>query len=211
MAAPLTVLCIDDDSQIRYALSQMCRSQQWRPLLAQSTEEGVAMFDAERADIVLIDYHLPGANGVEGVRQLRRRSSHTPIIVFTIDDDQSVADAFLQAGANDFALKPIKALDLISRIKLHIRLMESERLNLYGESGRKGVSGATVNLILQALSDAPEGMTVEAIARNTGLATQTAYRYLQHLAGDRRVLAENVYGKVGRPKMVFRIEPEEKP
>ena len=210
MAAPLTVLCIDDDSQIRYALSQMCQSQGWRPLLAQSAEEGVALFDAERADIVLIDYHLPGANGVEGVRQLRRRSARMPIIVFTIDDDQSVADAFLQAGANDFALKPINALDLISRIKLHIRLMESERVNLYGESGRKGVSDATVNLILQALSGAPEGMTVQDIAHSTGLATQTAYRYLQHLAGDKRVLAENVYGKVGRPKMVFRIETEGK-
>jgi len=104
----------------------------------------------------------------------------------------------------------IVVADLLSRIKLHIRLMESERVNLYGESGRKGVSDATVNLILQALSGAPEGMTVQDIAHSTGLATQTAYRYLQHLAGDKRVLAENVYGKVGRPKMVFRIETEGK-
>ena len=51
-----------------------------------------------------------------------RALSHTvPIIVFTIDESQEVADQFLQAGASDFALKPIKAPDIISRIKLHLR------------------------------------------------------------------------------------------
>lgn len=205
---PLTVLCIDDDSQILYALEQMCRSQDWRPLLAQSVEEGVPIFESERVDIVLIDYHLPGENGVEGVHRIRRRAARVPIIVFTIDDDQAVADAFLQAGANDFALKPIRALDLISRIKLHIRLMESERVNLYGESGRKGVSESTIQLILQALQNAePNGMTVDEIAAATGLANQTAYRYLQYLVGERRVLAENIYGKVGRPRL--RFHPDE--
>lgn len=209
MSTPMTVLCIDDDSQILYALGQMCQSQGWRPLLAQSVEEGVPIFDAEHVDIVLIDYHLPGENGVKGVYQLRRRSARVPIIVFTIDDDQAVADAFLQAGANDFALKPIKTLDLISRIKLHIRLMESERVNLYGESGRKGVSDATIQLILQALQrSAPDGMTVDKIAAATGLANQTTYRYLQHLVGDRRVLVENIYGKVGRPKLLFRLDDQ---
>lgn len=206
-STPLTVLCIDDDSQIRYALEQMCQSQHWRPLLAQSVEEGIPIFDSERVDIVLMDYHLPGENGVEGVYQIRRRAQRVPIIVFTIDDDQNVADAFLQAGANDFALKPIRALDLISRIRLHIRLMESERVNLYGESGRKGVSDSTVNLIIQALRrNAPNGMTVDEIAAATGLANQTAYRYLQHLVGDRRVLVENIYGKVGRPRLRFRLD-----
>lgn len=205
----LHVLCIDDDELIRYALSQMCQSQQWMAYTAQNVAEGLEIFDTTRIDLILIDYHLPDLNGVEGVRLLRKRSTSVPIIVFTIDDDQQVADAFLQAGANDFALKPIKALDLISRIKLHIRLMDSERQNLYGESGRKGVSHATVNLILQCLRGAQKEMTVEAIAEATGLANQTAYRYLQHMAGDQLVVAEKIYGKVGRPKLVFRACTEE--
>lgn len=209
MQFPLTVLCIDDDAQIRYALGQMCQSQGWRALLAQSVDEGVPLFEAEHVDIVLIDYHLPGENGVEGVYQLRRRSANVPIIVFTIDDDQAVADAFLQAGANDFALKPIKALDLVSRIKLHIRLMESERQNLYGESGRKNISKSTIELILQTMRRrAPDGMTVNEIAAESGLASQTTYRYLQYLVGDRRVIAEKIYGKVGRPKTLFHVNEE---
>lgn len=209
MQFPLTVLCIDDDAQIRYALGQMCQSQGWRALLAQSVDEGVPLFEAEHVDIVLIDYHLPGENGVEGVYQLRRRSANVPIIVFTIDDDQAVADAFLQAGANDFALKPIKALDLVSRIKLHIRLMESERQNLYGESGRKSISKSTIELILQTMRRrAPDGMTVNEIAAESGLASQTTYRYLQYLVGDRRVIAEKIYGKVGRPKTLFHVNEE---
>jgi len=204
----LRVLCIDDDDQIRYALGQMCRSQGWQAYTAQDVSEGLAIFDREKIDLVLTDYHLPGVNGVEGVRQLRRRSALVPIIVFTIDDNQEVADAFLQAGANDFALKPIKALDMISRIKLHIRLMESERCNLYGESGRKGVSNATMELIMQCLRRADVPLPVDKIAQATGLANQTTYRYLQHMVGDRMVIAENSYGRVGRPKQLFRVNTE---
>ena len=51
---------------------------------------------------------MPGINGVEGVQMLRALSHTVPIIVFTIDESQEVADQFLQAGASDFALKPIK-------------------------------------------------------------------------------------------------------
>ncbi len=201
----LKVLCIDDDEEIREALSEMCRSQGWLPLPAESVAEGLTLFDEQTPGIVLIDYHLPDINGIEGVRQLRRRSRLIPIIVFTIDDDQSIADAFLQAGANDFALKPIRAVDLISRIRLHIRLMESERQNLYGESGRKNISQATVALIRNCLNKADRPLTVNEIAREAGIAEQTAYRYLQHMTGDGIVAMERTYGSIGRPKQTFRL------
>ena len=71
-----------------------------------------------------------------------RALSHTvPIIVFTIDESQEVADQFLQAGASDFALKPIKAPDIISRIKLHLRLLEREHPK------KKSSRGSVFNLL----------------------------------------------------------------
>ena len=205
MANKLCVLCIDDDIQIRYALGQLCESQGWQAELAKDVNEGLAIFSKKQVDIVVIDYHLPNLSGVEGVRLLRKKSAAVPIIVFTIDDNQEVADAFLQAGANDFALKPIKALDMISRIKLHIRLMESDRYKIYGESGCKGISNSTAKLILDCLRQAQEPLTVVGIANGTGLASQTVHRYLQYLVGEGQVLSENSYGKVGRPKQYFHL------
>ena len=94
--------------------------------------------------------------------------------------------------------------DLLSRIRLHIRLMESERQNLYGESWRKGISSSTAELILQCLQEAAVPLTTEQIAERTGIANQTAYRYLQYLAGDGLIEKERSYGKVGRPLQTFR-------
>ena len=66
-------------------------------------------------------YHLPQVSGIRGVEMIRELDPDVPIIVFTIDESQEVAEQFMQAGASDFALKPIKAPDIISRIRLHIR------------------------------------------------------------------------------------------
>lgn len=199
------ILCVDDDVQIRFALVALCESQGWVPSVASNVTEAVGIFDKNNIDLILMDYHLPGINGIEGVRMLRMRSRTVPIIVFTIDDDQKVADAFLKAGASDFALKPIKALDMISRIKLHIRLMEKVSSDGEIRVVHKGVSQVTAELILDCLSGAERPMTAGEIAKMTGLANQTTYRYLQYLIEDEKVVAETTYGKVGRPRQRFLI------
>lgn len=206
----MRILLIDDDEQIRFALSAVCDSQGWTPVSAEDALIGLRLFESEGADIVLIDYHLPKMNGIEGVRRLRALSATVPIIVFTIDDDQSVADEFLKAGASDFALKPIKAPDMISRIRLHIRLMQSESRAGSEEPQVKGISGATLTLIEETMQDMKNPETVRAIANSTGLAYQTTYRYLQYLLAEGRVAVENVYGKVGRPKQLYRYCEEER-
>jgi two-component system response regulator DctR len=200
------ILCIDDDEQIRFALQAVFDSQNWDSDLADGVEEGIRLFEKNGADIILIDYHLPNINGVTGVRLLRHISSDVPIIVFTIDDSQSVADEFLKVGASDFALKPIKALDIISRVRLHLRLIESQRRNRDSEQEDvmvKGIRAATLNLIRDAMLTIDAAVTVEQVAEETGLAYQTVYRYLQHLLSEEQVKTYSEYGKIGRPKQRY--------
>lgn len=205
MERKITILSIDDEENIRFALGELFRFQGWEACCAPTVEKGIEQFRLHRPDIVLIDYHMPGINGVEGVRLLRKLSRTVPIIVFTIDESQEVADQFLQAGASDFALKPIKAPDIISRIKLHLRLLEREQP---AQPLSKGLSEATLQLVLDSLKDGEDYMTVNEVAKCSGLAYQTVYRYLQYLIQNKKVEMVSIYGKVGRPRQLFRRTPE---
>lgn len=127
MKENVTILSIDDDPQICFALGELFKFQGWRAVSASDVASGLEAFRRYSPDIVLIDYHMPGVSGIEGVKLLRRQSSSVPIIVFTIDESQTVADTFLAAGASDFALKPIKAPDIVSRIRLHLRFAGQNR------------------------------------------------------------------------------------
>jgi len=205
MERKITILSIDDEENIRFALGELFRFQGWEACCAPTVEKGIEQFRLHRPDIVLIDYHMPGINGVEGVRLLRKLSRTVPIIVFTIDESQKVADQFLQAGASDFALKPIKAPDIISRIKLHLRLLEREQP---AQPLSKGLSEATLQLVLDSLKEGEDYMTVNEVAKCSGLAYQTVYRYLQYLIQNKKVEMVSIYGKVGRPRQLFRRTPE---
>lgn len=204
MERKITILSIDDEENIRFALGELFRFQGWEACCAPTVEKGIEQFRMHRPDIVLIDYHMPGINGVEGVRLLRKLSRTVPIIVFTIDESQEVADQFLQAGASDFALKPIKAPDIISRIKLHLRLLEREQP---AQPLSKGLSEATLQLVLDSLKEGEDYMTVNEVAKSSGLAYQTVYRYLQYLIQNKKVEMVSIYGKVGRPRQLFRRTP----
>ncbi|MEA4932539.1 MAG: response regulator [Lawsonibacter sp.] len=199
------ILSIDDDKQIRYSLKALFATQGWETLSAEDVKAGLRLFHEYHPDLVLIDYHMPDVNGILGVQMLRALSQDVPIIVFTIDESQKVADDFLSAGATDFALKPIKAPDLISRICLHLRLVAGLRQNVHQTSSfvTKGIGEPTLELIRDYFYDTPGFLTADAIAKGTGLAYQTVYRYLQYLIKEKQVEVRTSYGKIGRPRQSY--------
>ena len=199
----LKILAIDDDEEILYALRAVFQFQGWTGITATDVPTGVKLFQLKKPDLVLIDYHLPQVSGIKGVEMIRELDPDVPIIVFTIDESQEVAEQFIAAGASDFALKPLKAPDIISRIKLHIRLLENQK-KLKSRSGQaKGIDASTLSLVIGVLEQAEEPVTVETIATETGLANQTVYRYLQNLIKQNKVEATQSYGTVGRPKQTY--------
>ena len=206
----LKILMIDDDDQILFALRAVFEFQGWQSVPARDVPTGLELFRTQQPDLVLIDYHLPRINGVRGVEMIRELDPEVPIIVFTIDESQEVANRFIEAGASDFALKPIKVPDIISRIRLHIRLLESTRrlkssLPENKPVSAKGIGSATLELIEDAFSGEEEFLTVEDVAQRTGLAYQTTYRYLQHMLARDLIEVSQSYGKVGRPKQKYRL------
>lgn len=208
MDREITILSIDDDESIRFALGAVIESQGWKAVMAADAMHGIEIFNKIKPDLVLIDYHMPQVNGIDGVKMLRRLSVTVPIIVFTIDENQDIADKFIEAGASDFATKPIKAPDIISRIKLHIRLLQSQtdsRSHSSSPTSAKGIGTATLDLIKDALMNFNDYVAVEEISQYTGLAYQTTYRYLQYLGNEGIVEVKSAYGKIGRPKQGYKL------
>lgn len=219
----VTVLAVDDSQDILFALSAICELEGWRAITTTEGIDAIALAQAEQPDIVLVDYHMPRMDGIEVVRGIRAASPGIPIVVLTIESSRQVADAFLAAGADDFALKPIKPIDLISRIRVHLRTAghppaseasgpavrpktaaEPEKSAAPHEEYVKGISPFTLSIVCRFLQERREYLTINEISAGCGLAYQTAYRYLTYLVGEGSVLVHSEYGRQGRPKQKYR-------
>ena len=202
----MRILIMDDDKSLRYMLSEIFTFVGWDPVAYPNGREGIKGFLNHGADIILVDYHMPEIDGLEAVRLIREQNQQIPILVLTVDERQEIADRFLDAGATDFALKPVKAPDLIARVQLHKRLLDmTETVQAttkmqYEVFVTKGISKSTLSYIERYLTACQKPSTVEEISKELGLAVPTVYRYLTYLVLNGKVQSIPSYQKIGRPK-----------
>lgn len=197
------ILIIDDDTDIRYTISEICRFGGWDPIEAANGQEALEKFKAYRPDLVMMDYHMPVKNGMTTLQELRSLDNLVPILILTVDERQEIADAFLDMGATDFALKPIKAPDLIARIRINLQIGQLQQQKQQKQEEvfvTKGISTSTLSIIEAFLKQQEEALTIEEITNRVGLAYQTVHRYLMYLVKNKYALVECDYGKVGRPR-----------
>jgi two-component system response regulator DctR len=195
-----TILAIDDDQDILFTLAAIGNTFGWRVVTENDGRAAVARVGGLRPDLILVDYHMPGLDGLSAVEMIRDQDREVPIIVLTVDERQEIADRFLDAGASDFANKPIKIADLAARIKVHIQIRQQGQPYPFHD---KGINDATLRLVRSFCRTSPGPFAAEEVAEGTGLAYQTIVRYLQHLQGKRELSASISYGKVGRPRKKY--------
>lgn len=202
----MKILIIDNDESLRYMLTEFCKHAQWESETAENGRKGVDKFLANKYDIILVDYHMPEMDGLQTVREIRKHNETVPILVLTVDERQEIADRFLEEGASDFALKPVKAPDLISRIRLHVQMANMK--NVQGEEEdvytAKGISKGTLQSIADYLKQHRDPYPVDVISKEIGLAYPTVYRYLMHLLEDGKVKQVVSHQKIGRPKKLYK-------
>lgn len=198
MSHNISILAIDDDQDTLYTLGQICQYQNWKPLLARSYPEAEAVLADCAPSLILIDYHMPGVDGLSAVSRIRKRLSKTPILVLTGDEKASVMERFIAAGADDYALKPIRALDLISRINAHLQFHQKSK---FFTDYEKNIAPNTLKIIEDFLKAQPDFVSINQIVDGTQLKKKTAYRYLQYLIDKNRIETRTVYGGKGRPSV----------
>ncbi|AKG03600.1 response regulator [Salimicrobium jeotgali] len=202
----MNILIIDNDESLRYMLTEFCNHAGWQSNTAVNGREGVDLFQREKFDIILVDYHMPEMDGLQTVKEIRKQNQQVPILVLTVDERQEIADRFLEEGATDFALKPVKAPDLISRIQLHVKLANMRSVHEESEEiySAKGISKNTLSIIAEHLKKEEEPASVDVVSKEIGLAYPTVYRYLMHLLEEGQVKQVISHQKIGRPKKLYK-------
>lgn len=114
------ILAVEDDERIRTAVRLALEDEGWVVDEAASGEEGALQFLRQPADVVLIDIMLPGIDGFELCRTIRR-SSDVPIVMVTARADTHDVVAGLEAGADDYLTKPFAPKELSARIRALLR------------------------------------------------------------------------------------------
>ena len=114
------VLVVDDEPQIRKALSVNLAARGYDVDLAASGEEGLTLAAANHPDLVLLDIGLPGIDGIEVVRGLRGWSA-VPIIMLSVRDSEGDKVRALDAGADDYVSKPFGMDEVLARMRAALR------------------------------------------------------------------------------------------
>ena len=179
------ILTVEDDERIRTAVKLALEDEGWDVIETATGEEALDAFEAEPADVVLIVIMLPGIDGFEVCRSIRKVGD-VPIVMVTARADTHDVVAGLEAGADDYMTKPFAPKELSARIRALLRRSRTGDarvsqyhfgdLEILPDEGRVTLAGEEVHL------------------------TKTEFRLLVELAGNpgkvfsREVLLDRVWG-----------------
>ncbi len=126
MPAVHHILLVDDDQTLRDALAeQLALYDEFRISTAATASAGVKAVQAERVDLAVMDVGLPDMDGREAVKVMRRNGFKSPVIMLTGQGSDADTVLGLEAGANDYVVKPFKFAVLLARIRAHLRQYEA--------------------------------------------------------------------------------------
>jgi len=121
----IRILTVEDDERIRTAVRMALEEEGWDVEETASGEEALDAFRRQPADVVLIDIMLPGIDGFEVCRNIRRLGD-VPIVMVTARSDSHDVVAGLEAGADDYLRKPFDPKELSARIRALLRRVRSD-------------------------------------------------------------------------------------
>jgi len=115
-----TILIVDDEPQIRRVLRTTLISAGYAVLEARNGEEALEQIRTERVDLILLDVNMPGISGLEACREIRQ-TSDIPIVMLTVRNTERDKVQALDAGADDYVVKPFGSEELMARIRATLR------------------------------------------------------------------------------------------
>jgi two-component system response regulator MprA len=117
----MQILVVDDEPAVRASLDRALRLEGYDIALAADGAEALAALEKDDTDAVVLDVMMPGVDGLEVCRTMRRSGDRTPVLMLTARDAVSDRVAGLDAGADDYVVKPFALDELLARLRALLR------------------------------------------------------------------------------------------
>jgi two-component system, OmpR family, response regulator MprA len=128
----MRVFVVDDDAAVRESLGRALRLEGYEVELAADGAEALERLDGDGAgvDLVVLDVAMPYVDGLEVCRRLRRGGSRLPVLMLTARDEVADRVAGLDAGADDYVVKPFALEELLARVRALLRRSADEAVDV---------------------------------------------------------------------------------
>ncbi len=182
------LLVVEDEPKVARALRDGLEAEGYRVSVARTGEEGFYLASSRPFDLLILDRMLPGRDGLEILGTLRRKGLLTPVLVLTARDAVEDRVAGLDAGADDYLVKPFAFAELLARVRALIRRGRGDQLL------RLSVADLVIDVPARAVTRAGRKIDL----------TNREYELLEYLVRhngtlvSREMLARDVWGETGR-------------
>jgi two-component system copper resistance phosphate regulon response regulator CusR len=184
----MRLLIVEDDLKTAAALKTGLADEGFVVTVAHTGEEGFFLLNAGPFDAVVLDWMLPGHDGIEILKTVRARGTRTPVLLLTARDAVQDRVLGLESGADDYLVKPFAFAELVARIRTLLRRATPL------EPLRKGIADLVVDLEMRRVRRA--GKFIELTPREFDLLV-----YLMRQPGEvvtREMLAKEVWAETNR-------------
>lgn len=124
------ILVVEDETKLARFVELELSSEGYRVSVAHDGMAGLTLARESEPDLAILDWMLPGLTGVELCRRLRATGSSIPVILLTARDEVSDRVAGLDAGADDYVVKPFSIEELLARIRVQLRRVQEPDTDL---------------------------------------------------------------------------------
>ena len=194
MATKQKILIVDDDTNIAELISLYLTKECFETRMVEDGEEALKAFEEFQPNLILLDLMLPGIDGYEVCRTVRKTSS-VPIIMLSAKGEIFDKVLGLELGADDYMIKPFDSKELVARVKAVLRRFQPVK------EEQAAVGSASVNM-------APNAQSGEFVEYSDLLVNQTNYSvtYLGHTVEMPPKELELLYFLASHPNQVFTRE-----
>jgi len=187
-SSALQLLVVEDEPKVARALRDGLEAEGYQVSVARTGEEGFYLASSRPFDLLILDRMLPGRDGLEILGTLRRKGLLTPVLVLTARDAVEDRVAGLNAGADDYLIKPFAFAELLARVRALIRRGRGDQLL------RLSVADLVIDVPARAVTRAGRKIDL----------TNREYELLEYLVRhkgtlvSREMLARDVWGETAR-------------
>jgi DNA-binding response OmpR family regulator len=184
----MRILVVEDEQKVANALKEGLEDERYEVVLAPTGEDAFFRINTEQFDIVLLDLMLPGRDGLEVLGAIRKRGLDTPVLLLTARGSLEDRVTGLNAGADDYLVKPFAFAELLARIRALLRRGRTQ------DGLRLGVADLDMDLVTRKVTRA--GRSLDLTAREFELLEYLLRRQGQVVMRD--TLARDVWKETGR-------------